>query len=178
MGSVHLAVRDDDHYRKEVAIKLLKRGMDTDFMLNRFRQERQILANLEHPFIRRRYLVPRYLPGRAEARKHRKSRRRIWNRLDLACGWPTAWPDCSARNRLSNGSGLVCRRQTGRIQHVPARRDTERYLARRACSRGQATTVDQFARCGYKAGDFSGWAVDRLSVRRLRTSGSLPGEFS
>jgi eukaryotic-like serine/threonine-protein kinase len=51
MGSVHLAVRDDDHYRKEVAIKLLKRGMDTDFMLNRFRLERQILANLEHPFI-------------------------------------------------------------------------------------------------------------------------------
>ena len=53
MGSVHLAVRDDDHYRKEVAIKLLKRGMDTDFMLHRFRQERQILANLEHPFIAR-----------------------------------------------------------------------------------------------------------------------------
>ena len=53
MGSVHLAVRDDDHYRKEVAIKLLKRGMDTDVMLNRFRQERQILATLEHPFIAR-----------------------------------------------------------------------------------------------------------------------------
>jgi len=53
MGSVHLAVRDDDHYRKQVAIKLLKRGMDTDFMLNRFRQERQILADLEHPFIAR-----------------------------------------------------------------------------------------------------------------------------
>ena len=53
MGSVHLAVRDDDQYRKEVAIKLLKRGMDTDFMLHRFRQERQILASLEHPFIAR-----------------------------------------------------------------------------------------------------------------------------
>jgi len=53
MGAVHLAVRDDDHYRKEVAIKLLKRGMDTDFLLHRFRQERQILANLEHPFIAR-----------------------------------------------------------------------------------------------------------------------------
>jgi eukaryotic-like serine/threonine-protein kinase len=35
------------------SVKLLKRGMDTDFMLNRFRQERQILANLEHPFIAR-----------------------------------------------------------------------------------------------------------------------------
>src|SRR5262245_15327663 len=53
MGSVYLAVRDDDHFQKEVAIKLLKRGMDTDFMLDRFRQERQILASLEHPFIAR-----------------------------------------------------------------------------------------------------------------------------
>jgi eukaryotic-like serine/threonine-protein kinase len=51
MGSVHLAVRDDAQFQKEVAIKLLKRGMDTDFMLQRFRQERQILASLEHPFI-------------------------------------------------------------------------------------------------------------------------------
>ena len=53
MGSVHLAVRDDEQFEKEVAIKLLKRGMDTDFMLHRFRQERQILASLEHPFIAR-----------------------------------------------------------------------------------------------------------------------------
>jgi len=53
MGAVYLGVRDDDQYRKQVAIKLLKRGMDTDFMLSRFRQERQILANLEHPFIAR-----------------------------------------------------------------------------------------------------------------------------
>lgn len=53
MGSVILAVRDDDHFKKEVAIKLVKRGMDTDSMLARFRQERQILANLEHPFIAR-----------------------------------------------------------------------------------------------------------------------------
>src|SRR5262245_58205456 len=53
MGSVYLAVRDDDQFRKEVAIKLLKRGMDTAYMVRRFRQERQILANLEHPFIAR-----------------------------------------------------------------------------------------------------------------------------
>jgi tRNA A-37 threonylcarbamoyl transferase component Bud32 len=53
MGSVYLGSRDDQHYRKQVAIKLLKRGMDTDFMLSRFRQERQILANLEHPYIAR-----------------------------------------------------------------------------------------------------------------------------
>ena len=53
MGAVYRGVRVDDQYHKQVAIKLLKRGMDTDFMLSRFRQERQILANLEHPFIAR-----------------------------------------------------------------------------------------------------------------------------
>src|SRR5918992_3416730 len=40
MGSVYLAVRADDEYHKRVAIKLVKRGMDTDFVLKRFRNER------------------------------------------------------------------------------------------------------------------------------------------
>jgi eukaryotic-like serine/threonine-protein kinase len=55
MGAVYLGTRDDDQYQKQVAIKVLKRGMDTDFMLGRFRQERQILANLDHPFIARMF---------------------------------------------------------------------------------------------------------------------------
>ena len=53
MGIVYLASRDDDQYSKQVAIKLIKRGMDTDAVLQRFRHERQILANLEHPNIAR-----------------------------------------------------------------------------------------------------------------------------
>jgi tetratricopeptide (TPR) repeat protein len=53
MGAVYLATRDDDQYRKRVAIKVVKRGMDTAEVLGRFRHERQILANLEHPFIAR-----------------------------------------------------------------------------------------------------------------------------
>ena len=51
MGTVYLAVRDDDEYRKEVAIKVVKRGMDTQAMLDRFRYERQILAGLDHPYV-------------------------------------------------------------------------------------------------------------------------------
>jgi len=51
MGAVYLAVRADDEYQKQVAIKLVKRGMDTDAILRRFRNERQILANLDHPHI-------------------------------------------------------------------------------------------------------------------------------
>ena len=53
MGSVYLAVRADDEYQKRVAIKLIKRGMDTDFIVRRFRNERQILASLDHPHIAR-----------------------------------------------------------------------------------------------------------------------------
>ncbi len=51
MGAVYLAVRDDELYRKKVAIKVVKRGMDTTEVLSRFRYERQILANLDHPYI-------------------------------------------------------------------------------------------------------------------------------
>ena len=53
MGTVYLAVRDDDQYQKQVAIKLVKSGEDSEFILKRFLNERQILANLEHPNIAR-----------------------------------------------------------------------------------------------------------------------------
>ena len=53
MGTVYLAVRADDEFHKQVAIKVVKRGMDTRAMLERFRYERQILANLDHPYIAR-----------------------------------------------------------------------------------------------------------------------------
>jgi len=53
MGAVYLATRADDQYRKQVAIKVVKRGMDSDEVLSRFRHERQILAGLEHPHIAR-----------------------------------------------------------------------------------------------------------------------------
>jgi len=53
MGAVYLAVRDDEQYESEVAIKLVRPGLDTDFILRRFRRERQILARLQHPNIAR-----------------------------------------------------------------------------------------------------------------------------
>ncbi len=53
MGSVYLATRDDDQYQKQVAIKVIRHGMDTADVLDRFRHERQILANLDHPYIAR-----------------------------------------------------------------------------------------------------------------------------
>jgi len=53
MGTVFLAERADGEVRKTVAIKLVSRGMDTDVITRRFRYERQILAELDHPHIAR-----------------------------------------------------------------------------------------------------------------------------
>lgn len=53
MGTVFLAARADDQYEKQVAVKVVNRGMDTDTILRRFMMERQILADLEHPNIAR-----------------------------------------------------------------------------------------------------------------------------
>ena len=51
MGIVYLANRVDGEFRQRVAVKLIKRGMDTDLILKRFRRERQITAKLDHPNI-------------------------------------------------------------------------------------------------------------------------------
>ena len=51
MGAVYLAERADGQFEKEVAIKVLKRGTDTDELLQRFAAERHILARLDHPNI-------------------------------------------------------------------------------------------------------------------------------
>jgi eukaryotic-like serine/threonine-protein kinase len=75
MGKVYLAARADDLYRKEVAIKTVQGGLGQNpAMLLRFRSERQILANLDHPAIARLldggitddglpYLVMEYVNG-------------------------------------------------------------------------------------------------------------------
>lgn len=75
MGTVYLAERIDGAYRQRVAVKAIRRGMDTDHVLRRFRTERQILATLNHPNMARLldggalpdgrpYLVMEYVEGR------------------------------------------------------------------------------------------------------------------
>ncbi|MEZ5426666.1 MAG: serine/threonine-protein kinase [Pyrinomonadaceae bacterium] len=51
MGAVYLAERAD--FEKRVAVKIIKGGMDTEAVISRFRNERRILASLEHENIAR-----------------------------------------------------------------------------------------------------------------------------
>ncbi|HEV3062801.1 MAG TPA: tetratricopeptide repeat protein [Vicinamibacterales bacterium] len=51
MGSVYLARRIDLEFDRQVAIKMIRRGMDSELVIRRFRHERQILASLDHPHI-------------------------------------------------------------------------------------------------------------------------------
>ena len=53
MSRVFLAHRADGEYEQQVAIKLLRPGLDSDLDLERLRGERQILAKLNHPNIAR-----------------------------------------------------------------------------------------------------------------------------
>ncbi len=55
MGTVWRARRIDDAFDQTVAIKLIKRGMDSDEIVRRFHLERQLMARLEHPAIARLY---------------------------------------------------------------------------------------------------------------------------
>ncbi len=74
MGTVFYAIRADDIFEQQVAIKLINRGMESDDVLRRFHQERQLLASLAHPNIARLldggttddgrpYLVMEYIDG-------------------------------------------------------------------------------------------------------------------
>jgi serine/threonine-protein kinase len=74
LATVYLARRDDGEFDQTVALKVLRRGLDTDDVVARFRAERQILSALDHPAIAkildggalpdgRPYLVLEYVDG-------------------------------------------------------------------------------------------------------------------
>jgi serine/threonine protein kinase/tetratricopeptide (TPR) repeat protein len=94
MGAVYLAKRADGQFEREVAIKLLKRGTDTDEILRRFRAERRILARLEHPNIARLldagttddglpYFVMEHVEGQSITEYARHAKLPITERLEL-----------------------------------------------------------------------------------------------
>ena len=96
MGTVYLAERADNVFRRRVAVKLIKRGMDTDHILRRFRHERRILAALDHPYIARLldggstddgrpYFVMEYIEGDPLYMYCDKRRLDVGERLRLFC---------------------------------------------------------------------------------------------
>jgi serine/threonine protein kinase len=53
MATVYLAERADGQWEQQVAVKVIRRGLDTDDVVRRFRAERQILSSLHHPHVAR-----------------------------------------------------------------------------------------------------------------------------
>jgi non-specific serine/threonine protein kinase/serine/threonine-protein kinase len=94
MGDVYLAVRADDEYQKRVAIKVVQHDLGNAEILRRFRNERQILAGLDHPNIARLldggttsdgmpYVVMEYVQGEPIDRYCENHRLSIEERLRL-----------------------------------------------------------------------------------------------
>ena len=53
MATVYVAERADRQWDQRVAVKVLRRGLDTEDIVERFARERRILSSLEHPHIAR-----------------------------------------------------------------------------------------------------------------------------
>ena len=95
MGTVYSARRVDQEFRKLVAIKFVKPGLETDEIVQRFRQERQVLASLDHPNIARLidggtdrgvpYLVMEFVEGTPIDDYCRARRLTVNERLNLFC---------------------------------------------------------------------------------------------
>jgi non-specific serine/threonine protein kinase/serine/threonine-protein kinase len=96
MGAVFLAARDDEQYQQHVAIKLINPGIADDLMRRRFRNEMQILAELNHPNIARLfdagqteddlpYLVMEYVEGQPIDVYCEERQLSIEQRLQLFC---------------------------------------------------------------------------------------------
>jgi eukaryotic-like serine/threonine-protein kinase len=101
MGVVVLAVRADDAYQKRVAIKLVSPNPLQPELLRRFRRERQILADLEHPNIARLldggtteqgwpYVVMEYVEGVPLTQFCGEQQQTLSERLRLFCNVCTA----------------------------------------------------------------------------------------
>lgn len=94
MGVVYLAVRSDDQYFQIVAVKMIRKGMESPGLIQRFRAERQILATLKHPNIGaildggemddgNPYIVMEYVEGQSITQASESRGLSIRQRIDL-----------------------------------------------------------------------------------------------
>jgi len=105
MGTVYAAERIGGVHGHRVALKLLRRGMDSDEILARFRREREILAQLKHPHITR--LIDGGATDSGQA----------WFAMELVNGSPiTAW--CDARRATLAERVALFRTVCEAVQHA------------------------------------------------------------
>ncbi len=94
MSDVYLAIRSDGEFEQEVAIKVLKENIDSPWMKEQFKREKQILASLHHPNIAgiydggittegRPYIIMEYIDGEAVTSYCDRHRLSINERLQL-----------------------------------------------------------------------------------------------
>ncbi|GBD91212.1 serine/threonine-protein kinase PrkC [bacterium BMS3Abin04] len=94
MGIVFIGKRDDKSFDQKVAIKILKQGLTTQYLVKRFENERQILANLQHPNIAKLfdggktgdglpYLVMEYIEGVPITEYYNNNNLNINDKLEL-----------------------------------------------------------------------------------------------
>jgi serine/threonine protein kinase len=128
MGVVYLAARDDGTFRKNVALKLLLRDQVNEEFVLRFKQERQVLAALDHPNIARildggdapdgmPYYVMEYVEGRPldeycdQQRLSLTARLKVYQQVCLAVHYlhqnSIVHRDLKPSNILVSGDGIV-----------------------------------------------------------------------
>ena len=125
MGAVYLAEQTQP-FRRRVAVKVIKPGMDSEQVIARFETERQALALMNHPNVARvldagttadgrPYFVmehvagipitrrrrPPPVPTSAIARPARRCRRRSGRITSSSSSGEAAWGRCTSRNRRS-----------------------------------------------------------------------------
>ena len=115
MGTVCLAARADGQFEQHVAIKFVKRGMDSEEILRRFAEERRTLATLIHPHIAqlldggvapdgRPYLVMEYVKGVTITHYCDENLLSTTRRLRLFCGCRRD----GVRRSFRRGLGVSC----------------------------------------------------------------------
>lgn len=101
MGVVYLAERAGADFDQQVALKVIRRGVDSEQALERFRRERQILARFRHPAIAalidggvsadgRPYFAMEYVDGQPITEHADRARATIVERLRLVAAAATA----------------------------------------------------------------------------------------
>ena len=168
MGSVYLAERADEAYAGRVAVKLVRRGMDTEDILRRFRTERQILASLQHPNIARLldggttedgrpYFVMEHIEGRTLTEDARAKGRPLVERIALfrivcgavqhAHGMLVVHRDIKPSNVLVTEEGTVKLLDFGlaKVLAAPAAGSEDRTTAATAIFTPEYTSPEQLA---------------------------------